>query len=87
MPKISETDWETIENDVCAISFLQGMSLGAKKYNGYSVVANTLTKEYIDENDIYLLTKNSSDQDIQDIYCKVNDKSLGTTELRLKQKE
>ena len=83
MPKISETDWETIENDVCAISFLQGMSLGAKKYNGYSVVANTLTKEYIDENDIYLLTKNSSDQDI---YCKVNDKSLGTTELRLKQK-
>lgn len=85
MPKISETDWETIENDVCAISFLQGMSLGAKKYNGYSVVANTLTKEYIDENDIYLLTKNSSDQDIQDIYCKVNDKSLGT-ELTLKQK-
>ena len=82
MPKISETDWETIENDVCAISFLQGMSLGAKKYNGYSVVANTLTKEYIDENDIYLLTKNSSDQDI---YCKVNDKSLGT-ELTLKQK-
>ena len=82
MPKISETDWETIENDVCAISFMQGMSLGAKKYNGYSVVANTLTKEYIDENDIYLLTKNSSNQDI---YCKVNDKSLGT-ELTLKQK-
>lgn len=83
MPKISETDWETIENNVCAISFMQGISLGAKKYNGYSVVANTLTKEYIDENDIYLLTtKNLSNQDI---YCKVNDKSLGT-ELTLKQK-
>ena len=82
MPKISETDWETIENDVCAISFMQGMSLGAKKYNGYSVVANTLTKEYIDENDIYLLAKNSSNQDV---YCKVNDESLGT-ELGLKSK-
>ena len=84
MPKISETDWETIENDVCAISFLQGMSLGGKKYNGYSVVANTLTKEYIDENDIYLLAKNSSEQDI---YCKVNDESLVKKELRLRQKD
>ena len=80
MPKISETDWETIENDVCAISFMQGMSLGAKKYNGYSVVANTLTKEYIDENDIYLLAKNSSNQDV---YCKVNDAELGKNDLTL----
>lgn len=80
MPKISETDWETIENDVCAISFMQGMSLGAKKYNGYSVVANTLTKEYIDENDIYLLAKNSLNQDV---YCKVNDAKLGTPDLTL----
>lgn len=66
MPKISETDWETIENDVCAISFLQGMNIGAKKYNGYSVVANTLTKEYIDENDIYIVMNGNT-------YCKVND--------------
>lgn len=72
MPKISEEDWETIENDVCAISFLQGMSIGAKKYNGYSVVANTLTKEYIDENDIYILAESNG----TDIYCKVNDKEI-----------
>lgn len=69
MPKISETDWEIIENDVCAISFLQGMSIGAKKYNGYSVVSNTLTKEYIDENDIYILTKDN-------MYCKANDNTI-----------
>ena len=69
MPKISETDWENIENDVCAISFLQGMSIGAKKYNGYSVVANTLTKEYIDENDIYILMNDNT-------YCKVNDTTI-----------
>ena len=71
MPKISETDWETIENDVCAISFLQGMSIGSKKYNGYAVVANTLTKEYIDENDIYILKTDNT-------YCKVNDKTIET---------
>lgn len=69
MPKISETDWETIENDVCAISFMQGMSIGSKKYNGYSVVANTLTKEFVDESDIYILTTDNT-------YCKVKDKTL-----------
>lgn len=74
MPKISEEDWETIENDVCAISFMQGMSIGSKKYNGYSVVANTLTKEYVDENDIYILAKDTNG----DIYCKVNDDTIGT---------
>lgn len=69
MPKISENDWETIENDVCAISFLQGLSLGGKKYNGYAVVANTLTKEYVDENDIYILK-------VDNTYCKVNDGTI-----------
>ena len=83
MPKISETDWETIENDVCAISFLQGLNLGSKKYNGYSVVANTLTKEYIDEDDIYILAKDGTNNFI---YCKANDKTLvdGTLNLMTK---
>ena len=75
MPKISEEDWETIENDVCAISFMQGMSIGSKKYNGYSVVANTLTKEYVDENDIYILAADKKNGNTN-IYCKVNDKTL-----------
>ncbi len=74
MPKISEEDWETIENDVCAISFMQGMSIGSKKYNGYSVVANTLTKEYVDENDIYILAQDTDTNG--GIYCKVNDDTI-----------
>ena len=74
MPKISEEDWETIENDVCAISFMQGMSIGSKKYNGYSVVANTLTKEYVDENDIYILAQDTDTKG--GIYCKVNDDTI-----------
>lgn len=65
MPKISETDWDIIENNVCAISFLQGMSIGSKIYNGYAVSANTLTREYIDENDIYILMNDNT-------YCKAN---------------
>lgn len=69
MPKLSETDWEIVENNVCCISFLQGLSLGSKRYNGYSVVANTLTKEYVSENDIYILKNDRT-------YCRANDETL-----------
>ena len=69
MPKISEEDWDLIQNNSCAISFMQGMSLGNKKYNGYSVVANSFTKEHIDENDIYILSNDNT-------YCRVNDSAL-----------
>ena len=66
MPKISETDWEMLENNVCIATFLQGMKVGGKTYNSYSVVANTLTKEYVDENDIYILKNDNT-------YAKTND--------------
>ena len=75
MPKISEKDWETIQNDVCEITFLQGLNMGSKKYNGYSVVANMLTKEYVDEDDIYILTKDNT-------YCKANDISLNESNIK-----
>ena len=74
MPKISETDWETIENDICGISFMQGMNIGAKKYNGYAVVANNLTKEYVDENDIYILAEDNNNG--SKVYCKAIDQEL-----------
>lgn len=72
MPKISETDWEIIVNNISGIAFLQGLNLSTKKYNGYAVVANTLTKEYIDEDDIYILANDGTNY----IYCKPNDKTL-----------
>lgn len=74
MPKLSETDWEIVENNVCCISFLQGLSLGSRRYNGYSVVANTLTKEYVNENDIYILTNDGT-------YCRANDETLNDSNI------
>lgn len=70
MPKISETDWELIENNVSAISFLQGMKIKSKIYNGYAVVPNLLTKEFVDENAIYIETGKQ--------YHKAGDKDLMT---------
>ena len=66
MPKISETDWELLENNVCIATFLQGMKVGGKTYNNYAVIANNFNKEYVDENDIYILTKENT-------YSRVND--------------
>lgn len=80
MPKISEDDWEIIEDNVCAISFMQGLSLGSKRYNSYSVVANTLTNEYVDENDIYILAKDKNDTRI---YCKPNDITLLNEDVKI----
>lgn len=69
MPKISETDWEILANNVCIATFLQGMSIGGKVYNGYSVVPNNLNKEHVDENDIYILTTTGE-------YTRANDNNL-----------
>ena len=79
MPKISETDWELLENNVCVATFLQGMPIGGKVYNSYAVMPNTLTKEYIDEDDIYILTNDGT-------YCKANDNNLLNGTETIKQK-
>ena len=68
MPKISEEDWDLIENNSCIVTFLQGFPIGDKTYNNYAVVPNTKTKEFIDEDDIYVI-KND------DTYAKINEKS------------
>lgn len=77
LPKLSETDWELVENNVCMLTFLQGLSIGSKIYNGYCVVPNSLTKEYVDENDIYILTKSNT-------YCRANDKTLNDSKIPVK---
>lgn len=55
MPKLSEEDWATIMNNVSLISFLQGISIGGKIYNGYSVINNNKNEEVVTENSIYII--------------------------------
>ena len=68
MPKISETDWELLENNICVVTFMQGINVkeSDKTYNSYCVIPNNYNKEYIDENDICILTKEKT-------YTKTND--------------
>ena len=68
MPKLKEDEWPVVSNNVCLISFMQGLSIGGKIYNGYSIVPNNKTKEVVKENSIYI--------GVGDTYYKPNDKAL-----------
>ena len=70
MPNLSEEDWYSLINNVSCISFLQGLPIGGKIYNGYAVVNNNKTQEFVSKESIYILT--SSDQ----YYHRVNEIDL-----------
>ena len=54
MPKLKETDWDRILNNVSLISFLQGLNIGGRIYNGYSVINNNKNEEVVTEDSIYI---------------------------------
>lgn len=54
MPKLKETEWDKILNNITLISFLQGMPIGGKLYNGCCVVANNKNDEVVTEQSIYI---------------------------------
>ena len=64
MPKLKETDWDVIMDNISIISFLQGLSIGGKIYNGYSVISNTKNSDVVSEDSIYI---ESSDNYIHNV--------------------
>lgn len=56
MPKLQEHEWDNIVNNVSIISFLQGLNIGGKIYNGYAIVINNKNQEVVNENSIYIET-------------------------------
>lgn len=66
MPKLQEYEWEKLMDNICMISFLQGLNIGGKIYNGYSVVANTKNKEVVTEDSIYMVTNDETYHDVKE---------------------
>ncbi len=60
MPMLKDYEWEIVANNVSLISFLQGLSIGGKIYNGYTVVPNMKNKESVQNNSIYILTNDNT---------------------------
>ena len=54
MPELKENEWDNITRNISLISFLQGLHIGGKVYNGYSLVTNTESKEVVTEENIYI---------------------------------
>lgn len=70
MPIIQEDEWDQILNNVSVISFLQGIPIKNKYYNGYSIMTNNKNREFIDPHFIYFVDKSSSENkfhNIQDV--------------------
>lgn len=59
MPKLKDDEWDKIINNVSIISFLQGLNIGGKMYNGYSIVTNNKNQEVVAEDSIYIVTNDN----------------------------
>lgn len=68
LPVLTETDWDQILDNVSIITFVQGIPIGMKYYNNYSIATSTSNKEYVDPAEIYLST--SEDEYYHLPYCK-----------------
>lgn len=56
LPKLNADEWQKITNNVCIISFMQGLELKGKYFNSYAVVPNDKNNEFVDTDSIYLIT-------------------------------
>lgn len=68
MPQLKEEEWNSVMNNISLISFVQGLYIGGKVYNGYTVVNNSESKEVIREENIYILGKDKYYHRIGDNY-------------------
>ena len=69
MPNLNDEEWSRVIDSISLISFVQGLSIGGKIYNGYSIVNNTESQEVVLEENIYILTTDNN-------YCKIGDVKL-----------
>lgn len=70
MPQLQEDEWEKIMNNISLISFLQGINIGGKLYNGYSIITNNKNQEVVSEDSIYIVTNDNNQ------YHRANDNDL-----------
>lgn len=72
MPKLSDPEWDTILKNVSIISFLQGIPIGMKIYNGYAFTTNTTNNFFTTEDTLYYTDNSGSN-----IYHRIDCPELG----------
>lgn len=74
MPKLKDSDWDKIMDNISIISFLQGMNIGGKVYNGYSIITNNKNEDIVMEDSIYIKTSSND-------FCRVTEKGLSNPQI------
>lgn len=69
MPELTEEDLAKAMNNISLISFIQGIDIGGKTYNGYTIINNSESKEVVREENIYILGNDG-------FYHRIGDKYL-----------
>lgn len=55
MPELSGEDWDKILNNVCVISFMQGIPCGTTVHNDYVILPSSENEQFVNENSIYYI--------------------------------
>ena len=55
IPELSEEDWEQALSNISMITFFQGVKVGLKTYNNYSIVTSSENNEFIGEDSLIYL--------------------------------
>lgn len=76
MPELSEEDWAKVMNNIAMISFVQGIEIGGKTYNGYTIINNSESKEVVREENIYILGADRFYHRIGDKYLIENENNI-----------
>ena len=74
MPELKEDEWDQIIHNISLISFLQGLPIGEKTYNGYTLVTNSESEEVVLEGNIFMLGESANEEKV---YYRIGDVELG----------
>lgn len=53
LPQLTYDEWEQALSNISIIAYMQGMPIGLKYYNNYTIATSTLNKEYVDPDELY----------------------------------
>lgn len=83
MPELSEDEWSHIMKNISLISFVQGLDIGGKIYNGYTIVNNSESKEVVREDNIYIIGNDGFYHRIGDRYL-LDENNIGNSNVEEK---
>ena len=78
MPELKEDEWDQLIHNISLISFLQGLPIGEKIYNGYTLVTNSESEEVVLEGNIFMLGERANGESAngEKVYYRIGDVEL-----------